>query len=349
MALNLIWLAAFLRGGRLGHSVAILAGFVATGLHQLAFHPFFVAPFLLHRLRRRDWKLVALYAAAYAAIILWWAYYPKLAAQEVVNSLQQTPDVGLIERVSTAFAERRGDTAITTFLNLLRFFAWQHVALLPLLSAAIAVAVRDRGLPATLLSGIVLWLAFITIVIPFQGHGWGYRYLHPYLGSFALLAGFGYRELRTVIGERIDGFVLALSSVSAIVSIPLLFAATQRLVQPYAALERLISIQRTPMVLIDTYPLPSTDGRWAGNAVENVRNLPDLSNRPLRLSSRTMSPELLAGLCPRGKITLITRADQRRAGFWLNAPEKSPSFVKLVEAVREGAPNCFVSEVLSKS
>ena len=47
MAVNLIWLAAFLRGGKLGHSAAIVTGFVAVGLHQLVFHPVFVAPFLL--------------------------------------------------------------------------------------------------------------------------------------------------------------------------------------------------------------------------------------------------------------------------------------------------------------
>jgi len=342
MALNLIWLAAFLRGGRLGHLIAILTGFVAIGLHQLAFHPFFVAPFLLHRLRRREWKLVLIYGAAYSAMILWWSYYPKLAAHEVVNALQQTPNSGLLERISAAFAEHRGNTVITTFLNLLRFIVWQHAALLPLLSAGIAVAVRDRGFPAVLMFGITIWLAFITIVIPFQGHGWGYRYLHPYLGSIALLAGYGYRELRKTIGNTIDGFVLILSAVTVGATIPMLFAASHKLVEPYASLERLVSIQRAPMVLIDTYPGPTTDGRWAGNAVENVRNLPDLSNRPLRLSSRALSPELLEQLCQRGKIALITRADQRRVGFWLNAETDSPSFVELVGPVQKEMPDCFV-------
>ena len=342
MALNLMWLSAFLRGGRLGHTIAILTGFVATGLHQIAFHPFFVLPFLLHRLRRREWKLVLLYGVAYSAIILWWAYYPKMAAQDVAIALQQAPNSSLADRISTAFAERRGDTLATTFLNLLRFIAWQHVALLPLLSAGMAVAFRDRGFPAVLLSGVSLWLLFITIVIPFQGHGWGYRYLHPYLGSFALLAGYGYRELRKAIGKRIDGFVLVLSAVTAFVTIPLLLAAAHRLVEPYVALERHIAAQQAPMVLLDTYPTPTSDGRWAGNAVENVRNLPDLSNRPLRFSSRTMSPELLAGLCSQGQVTLITRADQRSIGFWLNAAEDSPRFAALVGPVQKEMADCFV-------
>ncbi|HYX46046.1 MAG TPA: hypothetical protein VE820_04400, partial [Sphingomicrobium sp.] len=58
LALNLIWLAAFLRGGKLWNSVAIVTGFLAVGLHQLVFHPLFVAPFLLWKLREGEWKIV---------------------------------------------------------------------------------------------------------------------------------------------------------------------------------------------------------------------------------------------------------------------------------------------------
>jgi hypothetical protein len=39
LAFNLVWLALFLRGDKLGHAGAILIGFVATGLHQVIFHP----------------------------------------------------------------------------------------------------------------------------------------------------------------------------------------------------------------------------------------------------------------------------------------------------------------------
>jgi hypothetical protein len=343
MTLNLIWIAAFLRGGIRGHSIAVLTGFIATGLHQIAFHPIFVAPFLLWRLRQGDRKLVLIYGAAYSAIILWWVYYPILAGHAVTGTLQQPPHSSLVERISTAFSERRGGTAITMGLNLLRFVTWQNAALLPLLVGSIAVAVRSGGLPAVLLIGIALWLTFVTIVIPFQGHGWGYRYLHPYLGSFALLAGYGYQEVKEAIGQRVEGFVLTLSGVTVVATIPLLFSATYKFVEPHVALERLIAAQQTQMVLIDTYPGPTTDGRWAGNAIENVRNSPDLSNRPLRLSSLNMNTELLSDLCRFGQITMIGRADQHRAGFALNASRNSPSFTGLTNAVQQKTPHCLVS------
>lgn len=343
MALNLIWLAAFLRGGRIGHSIAILIGFVATGYHQLAFHPFFVAPFLLWRLRRGEWRLVGIYAAAYAAIILWWSYYLVLASHYVVSAGQQPPNITYASRIYTAFAERRGDMIFVTYFNMLRFAAWQNLALLPLVSASIAVALRDRGLAAYLLLGIALWMVFITIVIPFQGHGWGYRYLHPYLGSFALLAGYGYRELKSDLGPRTDGLVIVLSGVTAAVTIPSLVLSTHRVVEPYLSLDRIIAEQRTPMVLVDTDLALTTREGWSGNAIENVHNLPDLSNRPLRLSSLGTNADLLASLCRRGKITLITRRDQRRIGFPLVTGLDSPLFAEKIQSVRQKMPDCFVS------
>jgi hypothetical protein len=316
---------------------------VATGLHQLVFHPFFVAPFLLWKFRNGERKQVLIYGAAYAAIILWWAIYPAIAGREVASPVQHPPHTSFIALVEATFAHRRGDTAISMALNLVRFFAWQNIALLPLLAAAVAVAVRNRGLPATLLLAISLWLGFIAVVIPFQGHGWGYRYLHPYLGSFALLAGYGFRELRETIGRRADGFVLIVSGVTAVATIPLLFTASHRFVSPYLALERLVAIQKTPMVLIDTESRRTTNGQWAGNAVEVVRNEPDLSNRPLRFSSRNMTPQLLVDLCALGQVTVIGSVDQQRAGFAPHASVNSPRFTKLIAAIRRQRPDCLLS------
>ena len=341
MALNLIWLAAFLRGGKAGLLIAIATGFVATGLHQLAYHPFFVAPFLLWRLRRGEWKLVLVYAVAYSAIVLWWAVYPILEVREIAGATRQPIDVSLATRVSEILVDRPGGTAITMFLNLLHFIAWQNFALLALLPAAMVVAIRDRGLAGALLLGIVLWLTFIALVIPFQGHGWGYRYLHPYFGSFALLGGFGYRELRIALGSRIDGVVLGLSGVTAIAAIPMLCAAASGLVRPYVAVDKLMASQATPMVIVDTEFRPTVDGKWAGNPIENVRNLPDMTNRPLRLSGRDLDSEGLLELCRRGAVTVITRADLHRAGFGLNIASDSPEFIALTTGVGRSMPGCL--------
>jgi hypothetical protein len=342
MALNLIWLAMFLRGGKLGHAIAIATGFIAVGLHQLVFHPAFVAPFLLWRLRDGEWRLVLIYAAAYAAILLWWIYYPMLASAEVASPAVHVAQADFLTgRVMPLLLHRAPATGGIMVLNLLRFFAWQNLALLPLLVAAVPLAIRERGLAAALYLGIVLWLIFITLVLPYQGNGWGFRYLHPYLGSFALLSGFGYRELEPRIGRQADGMVVLLSGLTALIAIPLLFMAAHRYVAPYLAADRLIAGQREGMVLIDDESSPTNDGRASDNATDLVRNLPDLSNRPLRFSSSFIKSDLLRQLCRRGPVTLITRADLRGAGFGLNLPDGSPKFEALIATVDHAAPGCF--------
>jgi len=72
LAFNLVWLWLFLRGGWLGHAGALAVGFLACGLHQLPFHPLFVAPFVAQLWLERRWRAAALYTVAYAAICLFW-------------------------------------------------------------------------------------------------------------------------------------------------------------------------------------------------------------------------------------------------------------------------------------
>ena len=342
LAFNLIWLAAFLRGGKWGHSAAILTAFVATGLHQLVFHPFFAAPFLLWKLREGQWKLVLAYAAAYAAIILWWACYPLIVSPLVAGPTAHASDADFIsQRMIPLLLNRDPRTVPLTILNLMRLVAWQNLALWPLLIAAIPVALRERGLARAALLGIALWILFLALVLPEQGRGWGYRYLDGYQGSFALLAGYGYRELEQRIGRQADGMVLLLSSLTAVLAMPLLFISIHRFMQPHLAMERLIVAQPTPFVVIDDNLSDSVDGRWADNALDHVRNLPDLTNRPLRFSAEELTPSLLEQLCLRGPVTPITRADMHRLGFLLNVQERSPDFERLIASVQARAPGCF--------
>jgi hypothetical protein len=342
LALNLVWLAAFLRGGKSGHTVAIATGFVATGLHQLAFHPFFIAPFLLWRLRQGEWRLVLGYAIAYSAIILWWVAYPLFVAPLVAGPLGHATSANfLTDRVIPLLRLRDPRAVSLMILNLLRFFAWQNFALLPLLVAVTPLVLRSRGFPGALALGVVVWLLFITIILPEQGRGYGYRYFHGYLGSLALLAGYGYRELEQRIGKHADGMVVLMSGLTLIAAVPLLFAETSRFLQPHVAMEHLIAAQRTPFILIDDDQSPSTDGEWSDTALDHVRNLPYETDRPLRFSAEILPASLLVGLCRMGPVTLVTRADMHRVGFATNLPAQSPKFEALVAAARLQAPACF--------
>src|SRR6185369_7896650 len=78
LALNLAWLWLVLRGGKLGHGAAAGVAFLATGLHQIVFHPLFAAPFVLELWLARRWKPALLHTCAYAAIGLFWTLFPAL-------------------------------------------------------------------------------------------------------------------------------------------------------------------------------------------------------------------------------------------------------------------------------
>lgn len=337
LALNLVWLAAFLRGGR-WHLVAIAVGFVATGLHQLAFHPLFVAPFLLHRLLQGDRKLVAGYTLAYAVICAAWVAYPMVAG--TLTGTSSTPGgshTSFAERMLPLLLDRNPVTVPLMVMNVLRFFSWQHLALLPLALSALPLCRVRRSLTLPLFGGIALTLAVFALVLPYQGHGWGYRYLHGYIGSFALLGGFGYQRLR----QEERGFAGALVVVTSLATIAAMAWLTTRVhafVAPHVALEKLVAAVDADMVVIDTEaPSATLDGKWTANAVDFGRNRPDLANRPLRLSSYNMTADKVAALCARGTIAFIDRAAQKRVGFGLNQPTSSPRFEAIEASIRDEA------------
>ena len=346
LAFNLIWLAAFLRGGKVGHSFAIATGFVATGLHQLVFHPFFVAPFLIWRFAQGERRLALGYVAAYLLIISWWMAYPFIISPLVAGPAGEVTGANIIsDKLVPLLRFRDSRTIGLMTLNLLRFISWQNFVLLPLLVAATAAVRREGGFARALALGIVGWLIFVAVILPEQGRGYGYRYLHGYLGSFAMLAGFGYRELESRIGRQADGLVLVMSGLTLILAIPLLLVNSYRFLQPRLAVERLIAGQTAPFVLVDDTKSVSLDGRWTDGAQDFVRNQPDLTNRPLRFSAQYLTPSLLEGLCRRGRVTLVTKDDMIREGFLVNAAHRSPQFEALVTAGARETPDCFQSAV----
>lgn len=333
LALNLIWLAAFLRGGRAGHTVAILLGAYACGLHQIVFHPLFVAPFILWRAAHGHWRIVTLYTVAYGTICLGWALYPALAAQQAsFPGIPTGTSNFLKDRVLPLLIVRDPETLPLMGFNVARFVAWQNLALLPLLVAAWPAIRRDTGIAAPLAAGIALTVLLAGFVLPYQGHGWGYRYLHGLIGSCALLGGYGWLAFHRTIPHASRVFV-CLTALTVAVTGPWLLFQTYRFAVPYVAIDRLIAVQRTELVLIDTYD--------AAAMIDQVRNLPDLSNRPIRISSRNLTADQLAALCERGAVTLFTRADMHAAGMARDVSAYSPTFEGLVDGVRRKYSGCF--------
>jgi hypothetical protein len=82
--------------------------------------------------------------------------------------------------------------------NLLRLVGWSHLALWPLV--LLGAGLWRKPQVAALLA-LLLPLAVMTAILPYQGHGFGYRYLHAQMGDAALLGAYGWQRLgRGVIG-----------------------------------------------------------------------------------------------------------------------------------------------------
>src|SRR3546814_10973844 len=75
--------------------------------------------------------------------------------------------------------------------------AWNNVLLLPLAALGVlqlrwrTMFARDASIVLPLTITCILGL----LLLVYQGHGWGYRYLHGLIGAFCLLGGFGWMRL----------------------------------------------------------------------------------------------------------------------------------------------------------
>jgi len=292
LALNLVWLWLFLRRRWTTDLAALAIGFVATGLHQPLFHPLFAAPILFLLLSERAWARAALFAAGYAAICAFWLLWPGWMVALISGPQSFVAPSGVDYLTRLIDTVKTGDSLrIANMLaNMLRFVAWQHVMLIPLALAAWP-AIRRGGLPAALAWGVALPVAIMLIILPWQGNGFGYRYLHGVIGNLILLAVLGWQEL----GERRTewrSLVLRLSLAMVLVILPLQAWMAHRSYWAFARISRTIARSPSDFVVIGR-----NDASFSHNLVINRA---DLSNRPLRLIAEDIGPDMVARLCRRG-------------------------------------------------
>lgn len=311
MALNLLWLYLFLRGGVAGHAGAGAVGFLATGLHQIIFHPLFALPFLEHLRRQSRYRALAFYLILYAATGLFWMSYHGLLGGWA-GSAPPAAGSGLAgfvgDRVVPLIVNRDPFTLPLMNFNLLRFVAWQHLALVPLVICAVPLARRGEGIAQPLYWGVLLTLAAMFILLPFQSIGWGYRYLHGLLGSLALLAAYGWCRVERQPAARALLVVGTLATVA--ISLPYLVWQTREFIRPSAQADRHIGAMDADLVVIE-------DG-GISLAHAQVRNDPFLRNRPLRFSASSLPPGGMQLLCGRGTVAIVRR--ERLADWGLIAP-----------------------------
>ncbi|TDX59883.1 hypothetical protein EDE12_1252 [Methylosinus sp. sav-2] len=314
LALDMLWLWLFVRDDEAGHAAAIIVGALAIGLHQAIFHPLFAAPFILRLWRSKRRTMATAYIVSYAIVLLFWISYWQLLALWGGVSMDASDEVGFvyfIARVVALLTSFQWSGADLMAKNILRFVIWQNPVLLPLVLLSYK-QIRDRsGIAWELAAGICLTLIAMFVVLPYQGHGWGYRYMHGLLGNFSLLAAYGWIDLSTRTSGRAKpeaGAMLAIGcAIGAIILLPVHVIQAERFVQPYARAAEVISRTDADFVIVDKSGLLFVE--------DLVRNDPFLGNRPKILDLTYLADEQIHLICAKSKVALFESADATSLGI----------------------------------
>jgi len=338
LALNLCWLWLFLRGTRASDCAALAVGFVATGLHQPLMHPMFVAPFVLMLLAQRRWHRAALYIAGYAAISGFWLWWPTWTWTLVQAGIHTARPAGVdyMTRLTSTLRDRDPMGLPNMVANGLRFIAWQHLLLVPLLLAG-ARQYRKDPLIAALAGGMALTTFVMALALPYQGHGFGYRYLHGLIGNGILLAVYGWKTLADETGQW-RSLLLRTTAAGLLVIGPL----QAWMAHDFYAASAQVSA-RLGTIDADYVVVGRKD---VATAADLVLNPPDLARRPVRLLRDELDDATISALCSSHPSTaLVGNATLAPlGGYYAFGPPRADMLNALV-APRLMRAGCRVSRV----
>lgn len=302
LALNLCWLWLFLRRTLWTDVAALAVGFVAVGLHQPVMHPMFAAPILFLLVIERDWRRAAVYFFGYAAIGAFWAWWPNAmwALVEANAVVPKEQGIDYLSRLVLTVTQGDGLRIANMVANILRFFAWQHLLLLPLLPLGLMIARKDR-LAGALTVGLLLTIAVMFVILPYQGHGFGYRYLHGLIGNAILLAVYGW----TALGDaqaRWRPLLMRTTAAGLVIILPLQAWMAHSFYAPSAQVSQRLSAIDADYVVIGAGDAPF--------AADLVVNSPFLVERPTRLLREAMTPAALRAVCePKPRVVVAGRTE----------------------------------------
>jgi hypothetical protein len=258
------------------------------------------------------------FTAAYAVIAAFWIDYRGLLLHlnGVVASTQYpgppTSAVGFLHHVVDLVLAPNVDRLGAMARNALRFVAWQNPLTIALGLIALIPAWRQGGALRALVAGFGLTLGVVTTVMPFQGHGWGYRYLHGDLGNLCLIAALGWVRLTGESGPQpwprpaAWAGLLACSAISLVVLLPWRSVQARQFIEPFAKSQAAIERTNVDVVLIDA------DKSFF--AADLVRNSPFLINRPKIMNLIALTADQIDGLCEHQTVALFDATDATAFG-----------------------------------
>ncbi|AUW60444.1 MFS transporter [Sphingobium sp. SCG-1] len=297
-ALNMLWLAFILRGDWKGYLGAAVILLITGGMHQWHFALIFSIGFLIWFALRRNWLALAFHCLAFVLLIVIWAkLWPAFLHDLYGPPSDIRPSAGVADKVSSLVGRVLRNWY--PFAYSVRFIVWNNLLLVPLAIAGV-LALGWRGLLKSetpvlpLAIGCVAGAALMTA----QVYGWGFRYMHGYIGSFCLLAGYGWIALNKDRAASLRPVLVA--CLIAVCTTGFLAWRAHEWVAPYARSDRAIRGADADVVLVD--------GRGGIYASDLVRSDHGRMTRPVVLALAALDIEKLDHLCSRYSVAIFDRS-----------------------------------------
>lgn len=138
------------------------------------------------------------------------------------------------------------------------------------------------------MAGLWLTAGVMTVILPEQGHGFGYRYFHALIGNAILVAVYGWKRLKGAQPVW-RGLLVMTTALGLAVIMPLQSWLAYHQYAPYATLNARIAASSAQYVVIGASDAPY--------AQDLVANAPKLDRGPVRLLRERVDPALATHLC----------------------------------------------------
>jgi hypothetical protein len=219
--------------------------------------------------------------------------------------------------------------------NLLRFAVWQHPLLLPLAVFGGISCWKANPLARALALGSVLPIAVMAVLLPWQGHAWGYRYLHPVLGNVILLACYGYKTLEAGPLSLRRPFAVTTAVAVGLLGVHAWMAA--QLTAPFVQARNELDLLPADVVIADAATVPFAE--------DVVFNRFDLSNRPILLLADKLDSDDLPAICKLSSIAFYGAQNFKRISemFVWRDPTEPTAHARALRKQAE-ALNCRIIE-----
>ena len=304
-AFNMLWLAFMLRGDWRGHITAAAIALLTGGMHQWHFILIFLIGFLIwFALQRRWWALAFHASVCVMIVVVWQKLWPSLLIDLFGPASDIRPSAGVADKVSSLAARVLKKWYPLAYS--VRFIVWNNLFLVPLAVAAV-IGAGWRGLlrGPTLILPLAIGCAAGAALMTSQVYGWGFRYMHGYIGSFCLLAGYGW--IAVTRNRAVSLRPILVACALALFTTGFFAWRAHVYVAPYAQSDRLIRATDADIVLLDP--------RGGVFATDLVRPQHGVFTRPIVLSLPLLDPAKLDRLCARYDVAIFDQTAFRPLGI----------------------------------